>query len=468
MYAGSFKHAFHPRGLFIRTNENEVAHKQTTLIYPGANACAYRDTPTSNYASSASTTKPLKTPIRLFHRRVQSIDKSQVSKPFPIRDKDDRDVFDVIASGGFRVGVRKVPKAAERAVKIDAPRLVKPSPQPKPTNTSSRSWYTPAPVHPPQLSISNATPRTTTRKLNVTGVNPAKQSRNHGTTKSEGRRDRIELAKRHVPKNSITHPECPWIEPTNNPITNHRHPLQHRPVRSVVKGPCRPNKTAVKDEAPIRAVAKKATPLAKPISRISKPLPEPPAPDPVTSRWSVSTGSVYSDGDSFSYDGVINMFPEPPKDMPNLDRFNDWENSNSLPVPTVLMPQTNRNSSSVATITSTAAPGPTVRPLLLKAVPRPKVATVVHQTSRASHSCTQLQHPAATWNDHAYPCGSMKSSMYPSIRTTGATPSQKETERSKMDYGCSPLYRGEMDQRVVDPNGFELIKLEKRGQRKWL
>jgi len=458
------KHALHPRGLFIRTNENKVAHKQTTPIYPRANACAYRDTPTSNYASSASTTKPLKT-IRLFHRRKQSIQKSQVSNPFHIRDNNDGDVFDVIASGGFRAGARKVPKAAEKAVKIDAPRLVKPSPQPKPTNTPSQSWYTPAPAHPPQLSISNATPRTIPRKVNVTGVNLTKPSTNRGVTKSEGQRDGIELVKRHVLKNSITHPKCPWIEPTNNPIANNGCPPQHLPVRSVVKGTRRSNKMAIKDEAPTRTAINKATPLVKPINRVSKPLPELPPPDPITSRWSMSTDSVYSDNGSFSYD----LFPRPPRDMPNLVCFKDWENSNSLLVPTVLMPQPNASSSSVATITPTAVPNFSVKPLTLKKASKPKVATVVHQTPRASYSCTQLQHPAVTWNDRAYPCGSMNHSIHPFIQTTGAAPSQREPERSEMDSGYNPPYKGEkVGRRVVDPNGFELIKPEMGGQRKWL
>ena len=452
-----------------------------------------------------------------------------------------------MASSNVQTKTRMIPKAAEKKVKIDAPKLIKPSPQPKPkasANTSSQSWYTPVQTQPPttgalQRSASNATPRTIPPKANVARANSTKESRTHGRTESEGRRDGVEPTKRRVLKHSITHPDCPWVESTDSPITHHGYPAQRRPVRSTTRSSCESDQTVVEGEAPTRANSKKereATTLVKSVQEtlrptvriVSKPLPDLPTSDSVTSRWSASTGSVYSNGDPFSYDKVLNMFPEPPEGMPNPDRLNDWENSNSLSTPPVFMSCPNTSSSSIATITPTTAPDPPVKPLMLKAVPKPKVATVVHQVPRASCSYNQLQNSIVGRNGRAYPHGSMKGTIHTSsIRTTGAVPAlrqrsssftpsqsqsppkrvanleallwphrrqtpedieriererlererkyqieeQKEQElkQFEMEFGYNPRYKGKkMYQRKVDPNGFELIRHGKEKQRKWL
>ena len=483
----------------------------------------------SNCISSTPTTKPLETSTKPSHRRGRpSIDKSQVSKPFPILSYDERDLFDAIASGEVQTKPRRIPKAAEKKVKIDAQKLIKPSPQPKPkasVDTSSRSWYTPAPPQPSttdarQRSVSNATPRATPPKISVTRANSTKEPRGHGRTESEGRRDGVGSTKRRVPRHLITHPDCPWVELTNNPA-------QHRPVRSETTGSYESDKTAVENEAPTRAEAKreeKATPLVKsaqesfrPMARpVSKPLPDLPIPDSVASKWSASTDSVCSNDDPFSYDKVLRMFPKPPEGIPNRNRLNDLGSSNSLSTPPVFMSCPNTSSSSIATITPATALNSSVKPPTLKIVPKPKVATVVRQIPRASCSY-QLQDSIVTRNGRAYPHGSMKGSIHTSsIRTTGAAPSrsqsppkrvanleallwphrrqtpedikriererlererkyqieqQKEQERKQfeMEFGYNPQYKGKrMYEREVDPDGFELIRHEKEKRRKWL
>ena len=537
-----------------------------TSIYPRTDVCACRDPPTSNHTSSISTTKPSKTTTKPSHRRARpSIDKSQVSQPFPILAGDEGDLYDVMASSNIQARTKGVPKAAEKKVKILAPEPTRSSPQPRPKvfTEDSRSWYTPVPVQPLvegalQRSIPNSTPRTTLSKANVGGVNPIKELKGRSRSELEARRTGVEPTKRPFHNRLVTRPEYPRVESTDDQTIRRGHrgqqhrgleatvsqphvPLHRstRPVRSETSGSCESDKTAVEDEAPARRNTKKeegATPLVKPVQEtprptvklVSKPLPDPPDFDSVSSRWTTSTGSVYSDGGSFSYDKVLSLFPEPPKVVPNLAGFNDWENFNSLSTPPIFMSRSNSSSSSVATITPMTVPDSPVRPLMLKAVPKPKVATVVHQIPRASHSFSQLQDSIVIQNGRAYyPQASAESSVpAPSVRTAGTistlrrrsssftshnrkpsnrvanlealvfphrrqtpedinriererlererkyeTEDQKEQElkQFEMEFGYNPLYKGKKRyQREMDPNGFELVRLGKEKQRKWL
>lgn len=547
-HAQALKHAFHPCGLFVKVNKDEVVHKQMTSIHPRTDVCACRDPPTSNHISSISTTKPSKTSTKPSHRRARpSIDKSQVSGPVPILAGDERDLYDVMASSNVQVRTKGVPKVAEKKVKINALEPTRSSPQPRPRvfTDDSRSWYTPVPVQPLvegplQRSIPNSTPRTIPFKANVGGVNPIKELKGRSRPELETRRTGVEPTKRHFHNRSITHPEYHRVESTGDQTIRRGHRGQQHPVRSETRGSSESDKTAVEDEAPARRNTKKeegATPLVKTaqetprptVKLVSKPLPDPPAFDSVSSRWTTSTGSVYSDGDSFSYDKVLSLFPEPPKVVPNLAGFNDWEDFNSLSTPPIFMSRSNSSSSSVATITPMAVPDSPVKPLMLKAVPKPKVATIVHQIPRASHSFSQLQDSIVIRNGRAYyPQASTKNNIpTPSARTAGTTstlrrrsssftsshnrkPSnrianlealvfphrrqtpedidriererlererkyeieeQKEQElkQFEMEFGYNPLYKGKKRyQREMDPNGFELIRPGKEKQRKWL
>ncbi|KAF9643792.1 hypothetical protein BDM02DRAFT_1316900 [Thelephora ganbajun] len=527
----------------------KLSNTRSTPIGSSHKPTKIRDTtPTSNHTSSISTGKPPKSSTKSFHRRAQSsIDKSQVSKPFPILTHDERDLFGIMASGNVQTRARRIPKVAEKKVNIDAPELIKSSPQHKPkvsTDVPSRSWYTSVPVQSPvkgtlQRSISNATPRTTPSKVDVGRANSTKESRSHGRVESEARRDGVEPMKQHVHKGSITHTDCPWVEATSNPIAHPEYLARHQPARSTTRGSCESDKTAIEDEAATRVDAKKgeeASPLVKSVQEtlrptvrlVSKPLPDLPAFDSLSSRWSASTGSVYSDDNPFSYGNILTMFPDPPKNMPDIAPFNDWENTISLSTPPVFMSCPNHSSGSVSTVTLTITPDPPpVKPLMLKAVTKPKIATVVHQNPRASYSYNQLQDSIATRDDRAYPQASMKGSIHnSSVRTAGPaltlrqrsssfgssncrnppnrivnieallwphrrqTPEdieriererlerereyelevQKEQElkQFEMEFGYNPWYKGKkMYQREVDPNGFELIRPEKK-QRNWL
>ena len=345
-----------------------------------------------------------------------------------------------MASRSVQTRARGIPKAAEKKVKINAPEQTRPSPQRKPkvpANVPSQSWYTPAPALSPtngalQRSVSNAAPRTTPSKVDVGKTNSTKEFRHHGRTESEVWRDGAEPTKRRVHKHLITHPDCPWVEPPNNPIAHHGYLAQHQPVRAATRGSYESDETAVEGEAPARVDAKKeeeATPLVRfvqdtlrpTVRLISKPLPDLPTFDSLSSRWSASTGSVYSDEDPFSYDKVLNMFPNPPEDMPNADRSNDWKDSNSLSTPPVFMSCPNISSSSVATITPTVAPEPsTVKPLMLKAAPKPKFSVVIHQDPHTSCSYTQLQDSIVIRDGCAYPQAPIDGNIHTSsIRTAG-------------------------------------------------
>lgn len=414
-------------------------HKQRTSIHLGTDVCACRDTsPSSNHTRSASTAKPPKTSTKPLHRRARpSIDKSQVSKPFPILTHDERDLFDVMASGSVHARTRGIPKAAEKKVKINAPELIRSSPQPKvkvPSDTSPRSWYTPVSTQSParstlQRSVSNATPQTPS-KVDLGRANSTKEFRTHNS---------IEPTKRRVHKHLITHSDCPWLESKDNPYVHHGYPTQHRPVRSATRGSYESDKTAVEDEASTHVDVKgqAATFLAKPVQGtlrptvrlISKPLPGLPDFDSRSSRWSASTSSSYSDCDPFWFDQVLDQFPGPPKDTPNMARFDDGGNSSFLPTPPVFMSCSNSSSGSVATITPTVTPDPS--PLTLKAVQKPKVVTVVHQIPHASYSYAHLQDSIVIRDGRAYPEASMKGSIHsPSIRNPGATPTLRRRSSS--------------------------------------
>ncbi|KAF9793470.1 hypothetical protein BJ322DRAFT_130884 [Thelephora terrestris] len=494
-----------------------------------------------NHPFPSPTAKPPKTSTRPFHRRARpSIDKSQVSKPFPILTYDEKELFDVIASGSMETRERRIPKVAEKKVNVNPPESIESTPQRKPkvpADTPSRSWYTPAIVQSSpkgglHRSASTATPRTAPYKVDVGRTNSTKESRSRGRAESKTQRDEIETAKRPIDKQSISHPDCPWIDPSNAPNS---YGTQHRPVRSATMGSCESDETAVEDRAPTGAnVLKKRPTLAKPVEDtlrptvklVSKPLPDLPVTDSVSSRWSTSTGSVYSDDRPFSYDHVLGMFPRPPEIILNVADSDDWEHP-ALSTPPVFMSRSNSSSSSVATVVPVTTPDPpTVKPLTLKAVPKPKVATVVYQNPRASCSFSQLPDSIAVHRARACPQASVKGSIHASVRTVSPAPTlrrrlssfsssnsktppnrianiealvwphlrqtpkeierieserleryrQYELEQEKeqelrqfeTEFGINPWYQGKKSyEREVDPNGFELIRPEKK-PRKWL
>jgi len=86
---------------------------------------------------------------------------------------------------------------------------------------------------------------------------------------------------------------------------------------------------------------------------VQKPLSDLQVIDSPSSKWSASTGSIYSDYDTFS---LLDSFPSPPSDTANAVRSEDWENSNSLSIPPVFMSCSNTSSDSVATVLATTTP----------------------------------------------------------------------------------------------------------------
>lgn len=406
----------------------------------GTDVCASSDTtPTANYTSSSSTAKPPNPSTKPSHRRGRpSIDKSQVSAPFPVLSHDERRLFDAIASGNTQTRAQGIPKAAEKKVRINAPKSTKSTPLSEPkvsTDAASQSWYTPAPVQSLtesvlQRSASDATPRTRPSEVDLGRTNSTKEFRTHLHTESEARRDCVEPAKRRVHKHLIKHSDCPWIESTNDPYALAGYLAQHRPLRSMTRGSYESDETAVDIEAPTPMDAKEGeVPLLvksventlRPTARlVSKPLPNLPVSDTFLSRWAVSTDSVRSKGEVPQCEEELFAFPVPPGGIPNA--FNDREDLNSLSTPPVFASLPNPSSSSVATITPTTPLNPSVKPLTLKAAPKPKVATVVHQNPGGDHSYTHFQDSLVIRDGRAYPQASMKGSIHTSIRPTGTTP----------------------------------------------
>jgi hypothetical protein len=431
--------------------------------YPGTDVrvCCRDMTPISNHASPISIGKSF---TKSHKRGRSSIDKRDVSKPFPILAYDERELFDAMASGHLEARERRVPKAAEKKVKIIAPKLIEPSPQPKlkvSTDPTSRSWYTSAKVEPPskgapQRSASGAVPRSARSKVDVGRANSTKEINNHGPT-------------------SLVKSAEDTLRPT--------------------------------------------------VWLISKPLPDLPVIDSVSSRWSASTGSNYSCSDRLSLP-FLDKFPAPPNDSSNTARPDDWENSNSFSTPPVLMSYQNTSYSPVTTILATVAPGPpALKPLMLKTVPKPKVATVVHQNPHTSSSFSQVQDSIVIQRSRAHPKVLTKDNIHTSsIRTAGPasrgrsssfgssnrrnppgqivniealvwphllqTPEElerierarqeryrqydleqekkRELEQFGRDFGLNPWYKGKKSyERDVDSNGFELI-IPKKKQRRWL
>lgn len=360
-----------------------------------------------------------------------------------------------MASGNVETRERRIPKAAEKKVKIVPPEPIKLDPQPKPkvsADAPSRSWYTPAPAQSlatdsMQKSVPNATPRTTLSKVDMGKSNPAKKFRGHGRTESEARGNGVKPTKRPVPKHLIARPDRSWSESTNNQATRNGYLAQQRPTHFPTRGSYESEEMAV-GEVPTYANAgeEEATPLVKSVQetvnpvarRVSKPLPELPVFESVSSRWSASTGSVYSNNRWFSYDKVLDMFPEPPRDMPEVDNSSDWESFNSLPTQ-IFTSCANTSSSSVATITPTTTPNPPVEPLMLKTVPQPKVATVIHQVPRASCSLTQLQDSIVIRDGRAYPQAPIESSTHSSsIHTTGPPTLRRRSSSFTSSRGQEP------------------------------
>lgn len=473
-----------------------------------ADVCVYRDASTTNLAFPS--TKPQKSSTRPSHRPSRpSIDKSQVSKPFPILTHDEKDLFDAMASGNFEARERRIPKAAEKKVKVDVSALAKPSPQhgPKaPADPPSRSWYTPAKPQPQppattpsQQSASSTTPRTIPPKTGVRRANATKVPRNRALVESESRRDGAGPAKRSVPKRLMTHQDCPRVGSTNSRVPHNGHVDQRQPVRFATRGSRESDRTAVEGDTRTRTGAKVAGLAVKPahdtlrptVRLISKPLPALPPTEPISSRYSGSTNSAFS---SFSYRKVVDMFPKPPKNLLGLEGVDDWERSNSLSTPPVFMSCPNSSSSSVDTIAPPVAPDFAIKPLVLKAAPKPKVAAVVHQVSRASCSLSQLQDSIVIQDGRAYPEASVKGRIHtgpapPALQRKPSPPTssraierikrerlerkkerevelQKEQELKlfETEFGYNPFYKGKRShRREMGPNGFEDVD-----RRKWV
>lgn len=337
--------------------------------------------------------KPLQLSTKPLHRGGRpSIDKTQVSKPFAILAHDDKELFEVITSGSLQTRAQRTPKVADKKVRINAPKPVESylQPEPKVIDATPRSWYTPVPPQSPtegtlQRAASDPSPQTTPSKTDIRRSQRTREFKGHLRVESEPRRDGVEATKRRVEKHTITYPDCPWIGSDDAP---YGYLVQHKPVRSATGGSCGSEKTAVDDETIPHVgfkmggwigMDKPADQTINPTVRlISKPLPEPPSFDAASSRSSASTGSVYSDGDQFPLDKLLNMFPVPPKDPSNVARLRDRKVSNPLPTLPVSALPPNPSSNSVATVTP--------RPLPLKTAPKPKAAAVVHQSPRARRS----------------------------------------------------------------------------------
>lgn len=369
-----------------------------------------------------------------------------------------------MASGSIQARERRVPKVAEKKVKIVDPEPIDSSPRREPkvsADPSSQSWYTPVKIQSPskstlQRSVPNVTPRSAPSKADI------------GKTSS-------------TKTNEFS-----------------------------LRGPM--------------SLAKSAEDTLQPTARlVSKPLPALPIFESRSSRWTTSTGSIYS-SDTLS---VLNLFPNPPEDTPNALRSGDWEIVNPVSISPVLMSCPNTSSSSVATILARTAPDPpTLKHLILKAVPKPKIATVVHQNPRASCSFSQIQDSIIIQRGRANPKVPAKDNIQTSsIRKVGPalrrrsssfgsfnrgnplnrivniealvwphlreTPEvlerierarmerdrqyeleqekERELKQFEMEFGFNPYYKGrKMYEREMDTNGFELIKPDKSKQRKWL
>ena len=534
-----------PLPSYFRPRPRKQGRQQANdLTFPETNFCVCRDISHSpNNAHPPTIVKPPKT-SKSSHRRARpSIDKKQVSKPLPALAYNEREVFIAMASGNAQTRLRAVPKAAEKKVKINPLELIKSSPPHKPkvpADTPSRSWYTPTAAQSPSRNVllrstSTTTPRALPFKVDVGRTNSNKESKGRGRVDSEARRDGVGPGKRRVDKQSISHPDCPWIDPADVPTVMHGCSGQHQPEHSETRGSFESENTAIDSESLIRVDAKRGKPtrLAKPVEDtvrptvrlIGKPLPDLPALDSLSSRSSASTGSVYSDGDPFSYDQLLNMFPNPPQYLPNALRLEDLDNCNSLSTP-AFMSCPNTSSSSVETVIPVSIPETSpVKPLMLKTVPKPKIATVVHQNPRASYSFSQLPDSIDIQRRRAHSRAPVKGGIHPTIRTADPTPTprrrsasfnssspQNESKRARnlyellwpnrrqtdeekarlerarqqrdreyqleqqreqekklfeLEFGFNPHYKGKKSyEQEVDPDGFELIKQEPK--RRWL
>ena len=365
------------------------------------------------------------------HRRGRSsIDKSQVSKPFPILAYDETRLFDAMASGNLQARERRVPKVVEKKVKIVIPEPLQFSPRHKPKASSdppSRSWYTPTkvqplPKSPLQRHTSSATPRFAPSKVDLGRTNSAK---------------------------GFKHPRS---KPLPKPAEDTLHPT---------------------------------------IFLVSKPLPDLPAVDSLASRWSASTGSIYSNEDSFS---VLDSFPNPPNNTPQELGESVMKSKflNRSPTPMVLMSCPNTSSGSVATILPDP---PALKPLRLKTAPKPKIATVVHQDPHSSCSLSLLPDSIAVQGGRTPPkipsdCEKLptpvltvEALVFPHLRQDPEElerverarlerkkkydlerEKEREMELFKKDFGLNPFYRGE--KKILDPEGFKLIVPENK-PRKW-
>lgn len=177
-----------------------------------------------------------------------------------------------------------------------------------------------------------------------------------------------------------------------------------------------PNKTVVGSGKLARIDAKEegwTAAMDKSVQCPSRPTtrPAPESFDTVSSRWSASTDSVYGDDEPFQLDKLLDMFPVPPKDIPNVAGFDDRGNPDSLstaPVfASVFASHPNPSSSSVATITPQPLP--------------PKAAVVVGKTSGGNRPFAQVKDSIVVRRARIHLKAPMKDSSRTSSQVTSIT-----------------------------------------------
>ena len=165
----------------------------------------------------------------------------------------------------------------------------------------------------------------------------------------------------------------------------------------------------VEKDGEVTSLAKHVGDTLRPTARlVFKSLPDLPIFGTFSSRRS---GSLYSNG-SFQYHKVLNMFPDPPEDIPNVAHFDGWESSNSLPTSTDFVSFPNDSSGSIATTTLTPSPA---EPFTLMGTPKPEATVFVRETPGPSRS-------DQAWGSRAHPQASAKGSIHTSIRITSTPP----------------------------------------------
>ena len=299
-------------------------------------------------------------------RRKRSIHTGIVSKPIPITGDEEIKSFNAMASRNHQARNPK-PKAFEKKVKVVAPGLVKPDPE---------------------------------------------------------------------QKSKLPHPTASksWYSPANvkSPKGALQPSISNPPPRSV---PSKANMggtnpTNVFRNPGSKSLAKAAEDTLHPtVLLVRKPLPKLPDSESLSSRWSASTGSVYSDSDdSFS---ALHLFPSPPFDTQAEVSPDHWENSHSLPTTPLYTSFLNTSSDSVGTILARTTPNPPT----LKVVPRPKNVDYVHQHPHTSCSFSQVQDSIVIHRGRVCPKAPTEDDIIaPSIRNTCLASQGESSSFSSPDY----------------------------------